>query len=91
MNTFQTLLIEFGTADIPLEKVAGKYFGLDLAVAKKRAAMKRLPVPAYRAGSQKAGWLVAASDLAKLIDEAKNEARSEWEKAHRGTERVLHS
>jgi hypothetical protein len=90
VKTFQTLLLEFGSADIPLEKVAEKYFGLEVPVAKKRAALDRLPIKAYRLGSQKSGWLVSAHDLAKLIDEAREEAQARWEKAHRGLE-VLHS
>lgn len=67
-STYFGLLAEFGEANIPLEKVAPKYFGLKPEEAKKQAAMNRLPVPAFRVGSQKAPWLVSATDLAELID-----------------------
>jgi hypothetical protein len=46
------LLAEFGTAEIPLEKVCEKYFGLSVTKAKRRAGMQQLPIPAYRIGSQ---------------------------------------
>jgi len=83
-STYFGLLAEFGTAEIPLEGIAGKYFGLDEREAKRRAAMRSLPLPAYRAGSQKSGWLISASDLAKYLDERKAEAQREWAQVRRG-------
>jgi hypothetical protein len=92
MNTLFALMAEFDTADIPLEKVAPKYFGLQLEEAKRQASMNKLPVPAFRAGSQKAPWLVSAADLARWIDERRAAARLEWEKSRSaGTGRHTHA
>lgn len=73
-STYFGLLAEFGEANIPLVKVAPKYFGLGPDEAKRRAPSKALPCPVFRLGGQKAPWLVSASDLATLIDEARQEA-----------------
>lgn len=51
-------------------------------MAKLRAARRQLPVPAYRCGTQKSGWLVSAKDLADYIDEQRHKAKQEWEKFH---------
>jgi hypothetical protein len=40
-STYFGLLAEFGEANIPLEKVAPKYFGLSSLEAKRRAPAKR--------------------------------------------------
>lgn len=79
-STYFALMAEFGTADIPLETVADKYFGLNPKNAIRQAAQGRLPVPAYRAASRKSPWLVNAADLAKLIDAQRTEARHTWER-----------
>lgn len=78
--TFFGLLAEFGAAEIPLEKVAPKYFGLTPAQAKARANLQQLPVPVYRAGSQKSPWLVSASELARWLDACKAEGEKVWRK-----------
>jgi hypothetical protein len=44
-STFFGLLAEFGEANIPLDKVAPKYFGLSFKEARRRA-----PSRCYRAG-----------------------------------------
>lgn len=79
-STYFGLLAEFGCAEIPLAECCQKYFDLSPEEAKRRASMHRLPVPAYRAGSQKSPWLVAAEDLAALIDAQKAAARAEHQK-----------
>lgn len=79
-STFFGLLAEYGSAEIPLSLVAAKFFGLTEAEAKRRASLQDLPIPAYRAGSQKSPWLVSAADLAQYLDEQKVKARREWEK-----------
>lgn len=71
-------MAEFDTAEIPLEKVCDKYFSLDIDTAKERAARAKLPVPAYRAGTQKSQWLISAEKLAKHLDERKKEAENDW-------------
>jgi hypothetical protein len=68
MNTYFGLLAEFGEANISLEKVAPKYFGLSYEEARRRAPSKLLPCRVYRLGGQKSPWLVNVSDLAELID-----------------------
>lgn len=80
-STYFGLLAEFGEAEIPLDRVCQKYFGMAPDKAKRAALMRRLPVPAYRVGnSQKSPWLVSAGDLAAHIDEQREKARQEWEK-----------
>lgn len=71
-STYFGLLAEFdGRAHIPLEEVAPRYFGLSPREAKRRAASRTLPCPAFRTMGQKSPWLIAASDLADLIDARK--------------------
>ncbi|MCK0767946.1 MULTISPECIES: pyocin activator PrtN family protein [Chromohalobacter] len=78
--TYFGLLAEFdGRAEIPLEEVAPRYFGVNARTASARAAAQALPVPAYRAvDSQKSPWLVSAGDLAGYLDQRKAEARQWW-------------
>jgi len=76
--TYFGLLAEFGESEIPLERVCEKYFGLSTPKAKRRACLQQLPVPAYRAESQKSPWLVSAIDLAHHIDEKRTIATRQW-------------
>lgn len=79
MNTLFLLLAEFEEADVPLDRVAEKYFGLGPDKAKRMAAARTFPVPAYRAGeSQKSTWLVRLSDLAEYLDGRRAIAKEEW-------------
>lgn len=80
MNTLFLLMAEYGAADIPLEKVAPKYFGIESKKANQKAALQQLPVPVYRAGTQKSPWLVSAVDLAKYLDAKREEAAQQWQK-----------
>lgn len=77
MNTYFALLAEFGSAEIELERISGKWFGLEPREAKRRAAMHRLPVPAHRLNGQKSPWLVNAADLAAHIDRLREEAENQ--------------
>lgn len=79
VSTFFALMAEYGTAEIPLEKVCEKYFGLNPRTAAERAP-KRLPCPAYRMAGQKSKWLVSAKDLAEMIDSNREKAKEEWQK-----------
>lgn len=79
MNTFFAIMAEYGTAQIPVERCA-HIFGLDAKEAARRAAVQRLPVPAFRVGSQKAPWLVDAATLAQHLDSLKAKAQADWEK-----------
>nr|WP_290693769.1 pyocin activator PrtN family protein [Halomonas sp. UBA3074] len=80
MNTYFGLLAEFdGRAELPLEEVAPRFFGISPRTAAFRAGAQALPVPAYRAGdSQKSPWLISAIDLAQYIDQKRAEAREQW-------------
>lgn len=74
-RTYFNLLAEFESGEIRLEDCCLKYFGMDAPQAKRKAMLQQLPVKVYRApGSQKAGWLVDAMDLAKMLDEEKAKA-----------------
>lgn len=73
-NTYFGLLAEFGEANIPLDKVAPKYFGLSYEEARRRAPSKLLPCRAFRLGGQKSRWLISAVDLAELIDRQRQKA-----------------
>lgn len=77
-STYFGLLAEFGEANIPLERVAPKYFGLSFEEARRRAPTKMLPCPAFRLGGQKSPWLVSAADLAALIDQRRERAAQEF-------------
>lgn len=81
MNTFFSLLAEFGTGHIPLDKCA-HIFGLGPDEAAKRANRQSLPVPAFRAGSQKSPWLVDATALASYLDKLKTDAIRDWHRIH---------
>lgn len=76
--TYFGLLAEFGESEIPLDRICEKYFGLSSAKAKRRACLQQLPVPSYRAGSQKSPWLISAIDLANHIDEQRTIATRQW-------------
>ena len=87
-STYFGLLAEFGEANIPLERVAPKYFGLSYEEARRRAPAKMLPCPAFRLGGQKSPWLVSATDLAELIDRRRGQAAKPAElKRENGAER----
>ena len=73
-STYFGLLAEFGEANIPLARVAPKYFGLSFDEARRRAPSKLLPCRTFRLGGQKSPWLVSATDLAELIDVRRQQA-----------------
>ena len=73
-RTYFGLLAEFGEANIPLTRVAPKYFGLSADEAKRRAPGKTLPCRVFRLGGQKSPWLISACDLAELIDRERERA-----------------
>lgn len=83
MNTLFLLIAEFETSQIPLSQVCEKYLGMDNRKACTEAARRKLPVPAYRCGSQKSSWIIHANDLAEHIEKKREMAKDEW-KALRG-------
>ena len=77
MNTVFLLLAQYGTAAIPLSRVASDFLGLSPAKAARLAGSRQLAVPAFRLGSQKAPWLVHVSDLAAYLDREREAAAEE--------------
>jgi len=76
-NTTLLLMAEHGEADIKLEDIAAKYFGLSPEQARRKASSGKMPFPVYRAApSQKAPWLVRVSDLADYLDQCRDEAEA---------------
>jgi hypothetical protein len=82
ISTLFALMAEFGTAEIPLEDMCEKFFGLNQKMAKARANRNQLPIAAYRAGTQKSQWLISAADLSKYIDDQRQKAQAEWKKTN---------
>jgi len=78
-RTLFLLLAEYGTGQIPVERCAA-HFGMAPDEAKRAAARQKLPIPAFRLGSQKSPWLVSAEALASYIDTQKKAAAAEWKK-----------
>ncbi|MGV8955719.1 MAG: pyocin activator PrtN family protein [Cypionkella sp.] len=78
-RTLFLLLAEFNTGQIPVERCA-HHFGISPSEAKRAAVIQKLPVPAFRMGSQKSPWLVRADDLAKHIDAKHAAALKDWER-----------
>lgn len=77
-STFFGLMAEFGTTQIPLAACCQAYFGCDVDHAKEKAAAQRLPVPAFKIGSQRAQWFIHASDLAEHIDAERARQTERW-------------
>ncbi len=77
-STYFGLLAEFGAGEADLEKIAESYLGMSPATAKRKAAMRELPLIAYRVGGQKGPWKISISDLAGLIDKTKAAEREKW-------------
>jgi len=77
-STYFGPLAEFGETNVPLVRVAPKYFGLSLDEAKRRASAQSLPCRVFRLGGQNAPWLVSMSDLAELIDKERERAGRGW-------------
>ena len=78
-RTLFLLLAEFGTGQIPIDKCC-HHFGMSANEANRAASRQKLPGPAFRLGSQKSPWLVAAEELARYIDEKQKAARADWQK-----------
>lgn len=85
-STYFALMSEYGTGDIPLFSCCQKYFGMDEKKAGHSARHQKLPVPAYRGGSQKSMWLISTADLANYIDAHREKAKEDWRKMNGGRE-----
>lgn len=78
-RTMFLLLAEFGTGQIPVDRCA-HHFGLSPEEAKRAAARQKLPIPAFRLGTQKSPWLVSVESLAGHIDSAQSAAQADWDR-----------
>ena len=82
MNTYFSLMAEYGKATIPVAECADK-FGLSAKTAQDRANRHALPVPCFRLeDSQKAPMFVALIDLAAWIDKRHQAANDEWKRVN---------
>lgn len=77
-NTYLALLIEFGTAHIPLAEFAKRYLDIDEEWANKQAKNNKLPFPVFRAGGQKSPWFIDIKELADYLDTLKARAKREF-------------
>lgn len=78
-STYFALLAEFGTAQIPLEKMCKDYFNLSIAEAARKAAKQSLPVPVFVFRESKGSpYFVKAESLAEYIDQQNEKAKQEW-------------
>lgn len=82
MKTVTMLFARFESATVNLEDIAKEFFGLTPDQAKRQAGTGQLPVPAFRIGKAKAPWLVHLDDLAKHIDQAREQAKNDHQKLH---------
>lgn len=78
-TTIFLVMHEFGSAEIPLEKVCEEHFAMKLEQAKRKAAAHDLPVPFYKK-TGKSGYFCSASDWAQYIDDQSATAREQWKK-----------
>ena len=81
MNTAFALLARFESPTVKLEEICDEFFGMAKEKAYQCAALNELPVPTFRAGSQKSPRLVHVDDLAKWLDEQRTAATREWERS----------
>jgi hypothetical protein len=81
ISTLFLLMAEFGAGTVELDKVAEKYLGLTVNGARAKAAMNRLPIPAFRGASQKSPRLISLVDLAAHLDKRMEAARESWRKS----------
>ncbi len=79
-STFFALMAEYNTTSIELSTISEKYFGLTAGEAAKKANLNRLPIPAFRCGTQKSAFMIHIADLATHIDDQREKARLQWQK-----------
>ena len=82
MKTTFMLLAEYETSDIPLNIIAGKYFGYSAKSTNEMARHDEFPFPVYRGGNPKSHWLVNVVDLAHYLDGVKAKAREKHRLAY---------
>lgn len=76
-TTIFLVMHQFGSAEIPLEKICEQHFGMKVDQAKRKAATHDLPVPFYKK-TGKSGYFCSAADWAQYIDDNSAKARTEW-------------
>lgn len=68
---------------VPLADVC-HMFGLSLRRANEMASTQRLPIPAFKLGSQKSPWMVSSKRLAEYIERKAKEAENEHKAINAG-------
>ena len=81
MQTAFALFARFESPTVKLEDICAEFFGMDKDKAYQNASLNNLPVPTFRAGSQKSPRLIHVDDLAKWLDEQRSAATAEWERS----------
>ena len=81
-TTYFGLLIEYGTTEIPLIKIAPKLGINSPEVANRKAAKNELPFKVYRIGDNKRPWLVDIKDFAEYLNKVKEKAQREFNETH---------
>lgn len=76
------LFAQFEKPTVKLEEISQDYFGLTPDQAKRRAGTGDLPVPVFRLSTAKSPWLIHIDDLAKYIDQTRQQAKSDHQKLH---------
>jgi hypothetical protein len=78
-RTLMMVMLQYETAEIPLEAICQEHFGMALPQAKRKAADHSLPVPFYRKAA-KGGWCCSAADWSDYLDQQSIQAREEWKR-----------
>lgn len=80
MTPTELMLLAIYKGPAPLEDICERWLNITPRVALQRAALNRLPFPAFRlSDSQKAPWLVDIRDLASHIDQSRECAKVRWQ------------
>lgn len=83
MTKTETMLLAVHRSPVvPLSAICDQYFNCCIKVASNRAALNRLPVPAWKLlNSQKAPFMVRITDLAEYIDSQGDIERVRWKQS----------
>jgi Pyocin activator protein PrtN len=76
-STYFALLMEFGTAHVPVTVFAKKYMDMEEDWAKKMATANKFPINVFRIGGQKSPWMIDIKDAADYIDAEVEKAKKE--------------
>lgn len=77
MKTFTMLFARFESPTVRLEEISEEFFGISAKFAGRHAQKGDIPVPTFRLGSAKSGWLIHLEDLANYIDKQRQQAQKD--------------